>query len=142
MNSGNVTAERRSKRMLEEIGPIGVADEVHDALQQGDRLCCQPFAAACEAEQVGRRRADVDALRLDAERAREAVSHLFPVAGDPWLLADQDAVRVHQHIAGVAHLRVRVSEQVERVGAVPAGVSGGEERADVAEPGRPEHARR
>ena len=77
--------------------------------------------------------------RLDAERAREAAAHLLAVRRDPRLLADQDAVRVDELEAGLAHLRVGVAQQVERVGAVPARVAGGEERADVAEPGRAEH---
>ena len=40
---------------------------------------------------------------------------------------------------GLADLRVGVAQQVERVGALPALVAGGEERADVAEPRRAEH---
>ena len=51
--------------------PVGVARRASRALEQRDRLGREPFAAAGEAEPVGRRRAHVDAVRLDAERIRE-----------------------------------------------------------------------
>ena len=54
---------------------------------------------------------------------------------DARLLADQHAVGVDELEAGRPYARVRVREQLERVGAAVALVVGGKERADVAEPG-------
>src|SRR5918993_5094450 len=102
-------------------------------LQEGDGLRCEALAAAGESQPVGRRRADVDAVRLEAEGAGEDAPHLLTKPGDSRLLADEHAVGVDEGEACLAHLRVRAAEQVERVGAPPAVVARREEPADVAE---------
>ena len=68
---------------------------------------------------------------LDAERARQARAHLIAHGRDPRLLADEDAVGVHELEAGGSHVAVRLREQHERVGAAVGLVVGREERADV-----------
>ena len=60
---------------------------------------------------------------------REAIRGSSPI---------EDAIRVDQFPAGCAHFGVGASEQVERVGALPALFARGKERADVSQPGRAE----
>src|SRR5436305_15014887 len=83
--------------------------------EQRDGLRGEPLAAAGEAETVGRRRADVDPFRLDAERAGEPIAHLTSPRGDPGLLPDQDAIGVDELVAGSLHLSVGPREEPERL---------------------------
>jgi hypothetical protein len=58
---------------------------------------------------------------------------------DARFLADQDAVAVHDGVAGRTHLLERVAQEVERGDARRCRAVGGKERADVAEPRGAEH---
>ena len=139
----HVLRERHLREALEadveQVRPVGVADEVHARSRSATASAARPSSPAREAELVRRGRADVHARGLDAERVGKSMAHLLAVRRDLRLLADQHTVGVDERVARLAHLRVGVAEEMERVGAVPARVAGGEERADVAEPCGPEH---
>src|SRR5207249_10403588 len=77
-------------------------------------------------------------LRLAVEGCGQALLQLVPVRSEARLLADEDHVRVRQLPAIVPDPCPGPCEQVERIGARECGVCGGEERADVFEPGRAE----
>ena len=64
-----------SKRRSRRSGRSAYRTMLHRR-EQGDRLCREPFATAREPQPVGRRRAHVDAVRVDAERAGEPSPHL------------------------------------------------------------------
>ena len=70
-----------------------------------------------------------------SERVGQALAHLVAARGDARLLADQDAVGVHDRPPRLAHLPVRLAQQLDAVGAAEPLVSRREQRADVAEPG-------
>ena len=72
------------------------------------------------------------------DRLLEPPPHLVAVRSDPRLLADEHAVGVHEPPAGSPNLRVGDPEQLDRGDAAVALLTGGEEPADVAEPGGPE----
>src|SRR5262245_4770623 len=108
------------------------------ASQKRDRLRGEAFAAAREAEAVGRRRAHGDAIHLDAHRTREPSAHLDPHVGDPRTLADQDAVGVHELEAAHANDLVAPLEQSDRGDVEPLRVGRREELADVTLAGRTE----
>ena len=67
--------------------------------------------------------------------AARRVRHRRPKRRDARLLADHHAIGVDEREACLAHLPVRLGEQLDRVRAPVALVVGGEERADVREPG-------
>ena len=101
------------------------------ALEERDRLRGETLAPPGEAETVGRRRPDVHFPLAD--RLLEQPPHLVAVRSDPRLLADEDAVGVHEPPAGSPHLRVGDPQQLDRGNAAVALLTGGEEPADVAE---------
>ncbi len=106
--------------------------------KQRDRLGREALAAARESEAVGGRRPHGDPAGPDAERGGQPGLHLRPHAGDARPLADEDAVRVHELEARLPDGRHRALEEEQGRGALPLGLLGGEEAADVAEPGRAE----
>ena len=77
---------------------------------------------------------------VDAERGREPCSHGLAVRGDPRLLPDHHAVRIHKREPGPSNERIGFLEEPERVCAAVALVVGGEERTDVREPSAPRRA--
>src|SRR5690349_14416357 len=87
---------------------------------------------------VGRRRADVHLAAPD--RLGQTCAHLLAMRRDARLLADQDAIRVHELPAGRLALSPPVAEQVEAAGAAEALVARREQRADVPETRRAEHS--
>src|SRR5262245_49560972 len=106
--------------------------------QECDRLSRQPLAAAREAEPVGRRRPDSDAVDVDSHRSGQPTAHRDPHLGDPRALADQDAVRVHELEAAHPDDLVAPLEQPDRRGVEPLRVRRREELADVPLAGRAE----
>ena len=58
---------------------------------------------------------------------------------EPRLLADQHDVRVRELPARARDVPPRLTQQLERVGSLEGRIAGGEERADVLEPGGSEH---
>ena len=62
------------------------------AHEQRDRVRGQPFAAAGEAQPVGRRRPHRDTQLVGVERSREPLAHQPAVRRQPRFLPDQDAV--------------------------------------------------
>ena len=123
---------------LEEVGPIGVAEELHVARRSATACSGEPFAAAREAEAVGGRRAHRDPVDRDAHRAREPRAHRDSHVGDLRPLADEDAIRVHELEPGHANDLVAPLEQPDRGRVEPLRVGRGEELADVSLPGRAE----
>jgi A/G-specific adenine glycosylase len=114
--------------------------EVRAGLARLSRYCGslghQALCAAGEAEVVGGRRPDGDAIRLDPERVREACAHLVAAVGDSRPFADQHTVGVHKLEPARSDLAVSVPEQEQRRDAAQRVVVGGEEGADVPEPCR------
>ena len=132
----HVRGERRTRQLLEatlqEVGAIRVADDVHRVRS------ATAWAASPSPRPVKPRRSVVVARTAHrvastpsapASRSPISLAHI----PDPWLLPDEDAVGVHELPAGLAHLAVGLGKEVERRRSTVPLVSGGEERADVAE---------
>ena len=123
---------------LEQVGPVGVADELHARSSNATAWAARPSPRPVKPSRsvvVARTLTD---CRVDSKCIGETATHLVPVRGDARLLADEDAVGADERVAGLADLRVRVAQELERVCALPALVAGREQRADVAETGRAE----
>ena len=86
----------------------------------------EALASAGEAEAVGRRRTDGDAVGRHAERLGEAGLHPAADRRDVRALADEDAVGVHELEPGLADDRVGVLEEAERRRAPPLRIAGRE----------------
>jgi hypothetical protein len=102
-------------------------------LQQSDGMGGKTLATARIAETVGCRRPNVDLALTD--RLLQPVAHLAAVGSDSRLFADEDAVRIHERVAGRSHLGVGLGEHRERRDTPEAFVARREEAADVAEAG-------
>ena len=95
MNSGNVAARASRSGSLAQVGPVGVADELHQRSSSATACAASPSPRPVKPRPVGRRRAHVDlAARRRASASRAA--HLLAVRRDPRLLADQHAVGVDE----------------------------------------------
>src|SRR4051794_27879370 len=86
---------------------------------------------------VGRRGAHVHLGTAD--RLRKAEPHLLSMRRDTRLLADQDAVGVHERPPCTDDLPVGLAQQVEARGTVVPSIVRGKEAADVTEPCRTEN---
>ena len=134
MNSGNSFSATPAK--LAQVRPVGVADELHQRSSSATACAASPSPRPVKPSPsvvVARTLTSPPSTDLGQPPA-----HLLAVRGDLRLLADEHAIRVDEHPALLAHLRVGLTQQVEAVGAAEALVARREQRADVAEPGSAE----
>src|SRR5262245_25735337 len=141
MNSGHRPCSRLAMCGCEPVRSARVGNvraTSAGASQKRHRLGGEALAAAGEAEPVGRGRAHGHPVDLEPHRPREPCAHRNPDVRNTRLLADQDAVRIHELEAAHPDDLVAPLEQADRGHVEPLGVGRGEELADVALSGRAE----
>src|SRR5712671_1102939 len=106
---------------------------------RGDGLRGDAFAAAGEAEPLGRRRLDADPVGRDFQDFGDPLDHAVAIWRDLRPLADDRHVDRRDRAAALAHQRSGVSEKAVRGGAPPARIARREMHADIAGADRAKH---
>ncbi len=117
------------------VGGVGVEGELLvlvgqvDGFEQDDDV---GYGGAVLGEAFGGLALDADVVDVDAEEVGDALAHLAGQGNDLGAVHDEDAVDVDDFEADEGDLFERGLEEEGGVGALPLGVGGGEEGADVA----------